>query len=135
MHSTGRKNYNQEKFSGHLVTLFSFSYSATIEVLQNLVILLGQRRKKCSNFYSGSVWMKLLLKRPDLTQRCSQNLSQARDCKDQDTIKQYFDNFEIQMQDVPASNIYNYDESKLLQEHQISKKIRHSFKGCTSLMI
>lgn len=58
----------------------------------------------------------------------------------------FFDNFEKQLEDVPGSNIWNYDEKNLVDVSECKKvlvkrgtkypeRIRKTTKACTSLMV
>ncbi|KAJ8935922.1 hypothetical protein NQ314_012590 [Rhamnusium bicolor] len=92
-------------------------------------------------------WVNLfLLRRPELSQRFSQNISHSRAATDEGTINHYFDNLQTEPEGVPPANIWNYDGTNLVDDPGRSKvitrkgtkypeKIRNSLKARISLMI
>lgn len=89
----------------------------------------------------------MFLKRhPQLTQRIAQNISHARAATDEDIINNFFDHLEVELRGIPPSNVWNYDETNLVDDPGMSKiitrrgtkypeRIRSSSKACTSLMV
>ncbi|CAH1981970.1 unnamed protein product [Acanthoscelides obtectus] len=71
----------------------------------------------------GCDWVKSFLKRhPQLSQRIAQNISHARAATDEEIINNFFDNLEVELEGIPASNIWNYDETNLV-DHPGQTKI------------
>ncbi|CAH2011985.1 unnamed protein product [Acanthoscelides obtectus] len=95
----------------------------------------------------GCDWVKSFLKRhPQLSRRIAQNISHARAASDEEIINNFFDNLEVELDGIPASNIWNYDETNLVDDPGQTKvvtkrgtkypeRIRNSSKACTSLMV
>lgn len=141
----------EESFAGHLIALSAFGFPVTAEDMKVCVkAYLDRQGRKVTCFrnnYPGPDWVNLFLKRrPELSQRFSQNISHARAGTDEAMINEYFDNLKIELEGVPPGNIFNYDETNLVDDPGRSKvitrkgtkypeKIRNSSKACTSLMI
>ncbi|XP_022182344.1 uncharacterized protein LOC111042132 [Myzus persicae] len=62
----------------------------------------------------GDDWARSLLKRHNtLTRRITTNISRCRAEVSPSTINSYFDNLSSVLKDIPADNIFNYDEINL----------------------
>lgn len=141
----------EESFSGHLIALSAFGFPVTAEDLKVSVKSYLDRQGRnvpCfKNNYPGPDWVaSFLRRRPELSQRFSQNISNARAASDELTINEYFDNLKVEVEGVPPANIYNYDETNLVDDPgrlkiitrkgtKYPEKIRNSSKACTSLMM
>ncbi|KAG8229652.1 hypothetical protein J437_LFUL008584 [Ladona fulva] len=80
-----------------------------------------------------------------LTQRFTQNISTARAAVDKKVINPFFYHLESEIEGVPGSNIWNYNETNLVDDAGSSKiitkrgkkyleRIQNSTKSCTSVM-
>ncbi|CAH2006173.1 unnamed protein product [Acanthoscelides obtectus] len=65
----------------------------------------------------GCDWVKSFLKRhPQLSQKIAQNISHARATTDEEIINNFLDNLEVELEGIPASNIWNSDETNLVDD-------------------
>ena len=65
----------------------------------------------------GDDWVRSFLSRhEDLTQRITQNIKISRAEVNEDVINNFFDNLEESLEGIPASNIWNYDETNFTDE-------------------
>ena len=65
----------------------------------------------------GDDWVRSSLSRhEDLTQRITQNIQISRAEVNEDVINNFFDNLEESLEGIPASNIWNYDETNFTDE-------------------
>ena len=61
----------------------------------------------------GNDWLHGFIKRHNLTKRITDNVKAVRDEVNHEIINSYFDNLEQCLNDVPPSNVYNYDETNI----------------------
>lgn len=59
----------------------------------------------------GIDWANNFMKRHNLTQRLADNVKATRVGVTADEINEFFDNLEVSLKDVPAENIFNFDET------------------------
>ena len=86
----------------------------------------------------GIDWANNFMKRHNLTQRLADNVKAARVGVTADEINEFFDNLEISLKDVPAENIFNFDETNFADnpkpkrvivkrgKRRVETKIEHS---------
>lgn len=67
--------------------------------------------RKFQNNLPGIEWVRSFLRRNDLVNKPIKNISNARAEVTKNTIDDYFDNLETTLEEVPAENILNYDET------------------------
>ncbi|KAJ8947645.1 hypothetical protein NQ314_008568 [Rhamnusium bicolor] len=141
----------EESFAGHLIDLSAFGFPVTGEDLKIIVkSYLNRQGRNVSCFknnYPGPDWEKLFIRhRPELSQRFSQNISHSRAATEEETINHPFDNLQTELEAVPPANIWNYDETNLVDNPGRSKvitrkgtkypeMIRNYSKACTSSRI
>lgn len=106
----------------------------------------GKTVKRFKSNLPGIDWVKSFLNRnKSLTKRFGENIKRVRAGVSKPILTKYFDNLEVVLQDVPASNIFNYDETnfsddpgkKLVIVRRGVKHpeiIRDSSKASTSVM-
>ena len=83
----------------------------------------------------GPDWLKGFMFRHNLTTRVATNVKRARATVTADTINEYFDNLEKELEGIPPSNILNYDETNLTDNPGVSKVIvRRGTKRVDSLV-
>ncbi|KAJ8886941.1 hypothetical protein PR048_013155 [Dryococelus australis] len=81
-----------------------------------------------------------------VSQRTSKNVSYARATNDEDVINMFFENLECELDGVPPHNIWNFDETNLVDDLGSKKvitrrgtkypeQIRIASKACTSGMV
>lgn len=138
-------------FEAHIITLSTFGFPVNTFDLRCAVKCYSDRHGrniKCfKNNMPGPDWVKCFLQRhPQLTQRIAQNISHARAATDEEIVNNFFDNLERELEGLPPSNIWNFDETNLVDDPGQSKiltkrgtkypeRIRNSSKACTSLMV
>lgn len=78
----------------------------------------GRTVKRFKNNVPGKEWVLSFLKRhPDLNgSRFAANITRSRAGIDAPVLKEYIDNLSEVVKDVPASHIFNYDESNLTDD-------------------
>lgn len=160
LHDKHKKKHGQQKvftdeeenlFSAHLITMSTFGFPLTTFDLRCVIKSYLDRQGKSIKCFKenmpGTDWVKSFLKRqPNLSQRVAQNISHARAATDEQIIKDFFDHLQVELQDIPPSNIWNYDETNLVDDPGCQKvitrrgtkypeRIRNSSKACTSLMV
>lgn len=79
---------------------------------------LGVRHKIFKNNLPGKDWVDSFLKRHTdrLTVRLSENIKRARAETNDKVINEYFDNLSITLENVPAENVINYDETNFVDD-------------------
>lgn len=95
----------------------------------------------------GDWWIRNFLERhkDKLTLRSIQNITKARAEKTLDEFKEYFNNLESSLQNIPPSNILNYDETNVSDDPGSTKcifrrgikypeRIMNHSKSCISIM-
>lgn len=108
----------------------------------------GRYEAKFKNNIPGIDWAMSVLKRHNNAygQRVATNIKRARAAVGRESINAYFDNLEKVIENVPPSNIFNYDESNLSDDPGKKKciyrrgvkypeKVMNHSKSCTSIMI
>lgn len=96
----------------------------------------------------GKEWLQAFLGRHKdvLANRVARNVSISKAAVDREVLDKIFDNLERELENVPATNIWNSDEASLGDDPGAKKvRIRHwtkypeqiknSTKACTSLII
>lgn len=112
----------ERAFVDHVIQLCDFGFPVTDHDLQFIVKTYvdgsGRVIKQFSNNYPGRHWMKNFLKRykKDLSQRFCSNIKRARAAVGEEELKKYFANLSTEMTDVNPDNIYNYDETNLVDD-------------------
>lgn len=93
----------------------------------------------------GRDWVQSFMKRHKLTRRMADNVKRTRAEVNQETLDVYFDNLEKELEGIPYSNIYNYDETNMTDDpgsetvivhrglRRVERIVEHS-KQSTSVM-
>lgn len=93
----------------------------------------------------GRDWLKSFMKRHRLTKRRADNCRSSRAKVSPATVNTYFDHLEKELEGIPASNIFNYDETNLSDDpgslevivrrglRRVERIVEHS-KASTSVM-
>ena len=76
----------------------------------------GVHDSRFKNNVPGDDWFKSFIKRNNLTQRLADNLKPAHAEIDALNVNLYFDELQHVVEDVPASHIYNYDETNVTED-------------------
>ena len=95
----------------------------------------------------GPDWVDSFMKRHKdaVVARFARNISHARASIDESVIKDFFENIKKELEGVPSSNIWNFNESNLLNDPDTKKvlvkrgtkypeRIRNATKACTCLL-
>ena len=88
----------------------------------------GVQLKTVKDNYPGDDWVSVFVKRHNLTQRMAKNVKPACAEVDHEVIDNFFDNYELEAEDVPSENICNYDETNVTNKPGAKKVICR--KGC-----
>ena len=93
----------------------------------------------------GRDWLRGFMKRYGLRKRKADNVSHSRAEISPETVNSYFDHLQKELEGIPASNIFNYDETNLSDDpgslevivhrglRRVERVVEHS-KSCTSVM-
>lgn len=95
---------------------------------KNLLDTQGRTVSKFSNNnLPGVDWIYSLLNRhkDSVSQRVAANIKKVRADVSRDILIEYFNNLAVTLDDVPASNIYNYDETNLMDDPGKNKLLYH----------
>ena len=69
--------------------------------------------KKFSKNIPGDNWASSFMKHHGLTNRTATKIRRKRAATSKEQLQQYFNNTDIELKDVPPSNIWIYDETNL----------------------
>lgn len=87
-------------------------------IVKNYLDKIGRREKRFENNVPGRRWMQRFLhdNRNVLSERNAENIKRSRAEVSETIIKDYFTELETSLQDVPSSNIINYDETNFTDD-------------------
>ncbi|CAG4978049.1 unnamed protein product [Parnassius apollo] len=107
-----------EKFQINKSVLYRHSIKNVKTQGGQTVCKLGVTEKRFKNNLPGPDFARSFLKRHSdkISQRVSQNIKRNRAAVSPDTIKEYFQQLQISVSDVPIENIVNYDERDLADD-------------------
>ena len=88
----------------------------------------GTIRKVFKNNMPGIDWVRGFIKRNQLTQRISENVKAARAEVNQDIINNYFNELESSLDGIPATHIFNYDETNITDDPGAKHVVRRGRK-------
>ncbi|XP_052738248.1 uncharacterized protein LOC128198204 [Bicyclus anynana] len=71
----------------------------------------------------GERWARNFLRRHKMTQRITQNIKKSRASKSVAELNEYFKHLEVEIANVPPSNLLNYDETNLSDDPGCNKAI------------
>lgn len=134
-----------------MIAISTFGFPVTSQDLQFIVkAYLDKRGKKIKVFkhnFPGKEWVLSFLNRHKntLSNRVARNINVSRAVIDREIINSFFDQLERELEGVPPSNIWNYDETNLGDDPgakrvlirrgtKYPENIRNATKACTSLM-
>lgn len=115
-------------------------------IVQNFLNRCGRKINRFKNNLPGLDWVRLFLSRnKSLTKRLGENIKRVRAGISKSVLDKYFDNLEVVIRDIPASNIFNYDETNFCDDPgknlvvvrrgvKHPEIIRDSSKSSTSVM-
>ncbi|KAJ8945538.1 hypothetical protein NQ318_020383 [Aromia moschata] len=141
----------ENAFTAHVIAMSSFEFPVTAWDLKLIVKSYLDRQGRTVRAFQanlpGKDWLTSFLRRHhELTQRIAQNISHARAATDEETVNNFFNNLEEELRDIPPSNIWNYDETNLVDDPgkpkiitkrgtKYPERIRNASKACTSIMV
>lgn len=78
----------------------------------------GRKVDQFKNNLPGKTWANIFLRRHknELSQRFCSNIKRVRAAVDKEQIQSFFEQLKTEIQGVPPQNIYNYDETSLVDE-------------------
>ncbi|XP_072395079.1 uncharacterized protein [Diabrotica undecimpunctata] len=108
----------EDAFTSHICSLSLYGFALDQTDLRNLVKNYldrdGRTIKQFKDNLPGKDWLNAFLKRNLLlTQRFASNIKRSRAEIGEITIKDYFNQLQNELADIPANNIWNYDETNL----------------------
>lgn len=123
----------ERKLKFHIIAASDFGFPIDSLDLRRIVKSYLDRKgvtiRKFTDNMPGSEWVRLFLKRHrDLTQRFASNIKVARATVTPEIINSYFDNLQREIVGVEPTNIWNYDESNLVDDPGNKKVITK--RGC-----
>lgn len=137
-------------FVDHILTLSENGFPMTQEDLiftvKSYLTSQGRTIKKFKNNLPGKDWVKSFISRHrELTLRFANNIKKALAMVSMESISQFFDHLNVELEGVPAENIYNYDETNWCDDPGKRKvicrrgckhpeKVINSSKASTSVM-
>lgn len=136
---------------GHIIAMANFGFPVTPLNIRHIVkeyLDKAGRKITCfKNNLPGKQWMDLFLARhKTLSKRVAKNITHSRAASDQQILDDFFNHLEAELEGIPASRIWNYDETNLVDDPGTTKiitkrgtkypeRIRNSSKACTSIMV
>jgi hypothetical protein len=140
----------EKEFCEYVTKMSEFGYPIDTYDLQVIISsYLGRTGRKVAAFKNnipGSDWTRSFIKRHnELTTRFASNIKRVRAGITEETINEYFENLTKELNDVPTSNTWNFDETNLTddpgQKRVLTKRgtkyperIMNSSKSAISLM-
>ena len=110
----------EEVFAIRCITLCNWGFPVDMLDLRMLVAgyLVKQNRvvRKFKNNIPGDEWARSFMKRWELSHRLVSAIKRKRAKITREQLEEYFSNLEKELRDVPASNIWNYDETNLCDD-------------------
>ena len=107
----------EELFATRAVTMCNWGFPLDKLDLRMIVnaYLTKQNRvvKEFTSNIPGDDWVTSFMDRHGLTNRIATNIRRKRAQISKEQLQEYFNNVEQELKDVPASNIWNYDETNL----------------------
>lgn len=142
----------EQSLIAHVIAVSVYGFPVTAHDMRFIVkAYLDKRGKKVKCFkdnFPGKDWVTSFLDRHRqvLVNRVARNISVSRAAVNHEIINNFFDHLEREVENVPPSNIWNYDETNLGDDPGATKvlirrgtkypeQIRNATKACTSLMI
>ncbi|XP_065650607.1 uncharacterized protein LOC136078741 [Hydra vulgaris] len=115
-------------------------------IMNNYLISLGKKVKEFKIFPGPDLVNSFLQRHPQLTSKFVPNLKKSRAIVNEEILKDYIQELSKTVQNVPPSNIYNYDETNLSDDPGLKKclvkrgnkypaNIRNTSKTSVSIMI
>lgn len=141
----------EEKFVNHAIAMSIYGFPITSFdlrcIVKSYLDRCGRKVACFRNNFPGPDWAKSFMKRHDqiLTQRIAKNISHSRAATDEAIVNDFFDHLEKEIEGIPSCNIWNYDETNLVDDPGSKKvltkrgtkypeTIRNASKACTSIM-
>lgn len=109
----------EQSLISHVIAVSLFGFPVTAHDLRFIVkAYLNKRGKQVKCFkdnFPGKEWVTSFLRRHKdvLVNRIARNISVSRAAVNHEVINNFFHNLERELDNVPPSNIWNYDETNL----------------------
>lgn len=106
----------EDSITAHIISLADLGMPVSMLDVRVIVKgFLGNEKRLIKGFKNnlpGWEWGKLFLERhPDIKQKVAHAITRKRAQVTQEMVQNYFDYLHKELQDVPPSNIYNFDET------------------------
>lgn len=142
----------ENMFVAHAIAMSTYGFPITTFelrcVVKSYLDRMGRNIRCFKNNIPGPDWANSFMRRHQttLSQRTSKNISYSRAANDEEVINLFFSNLEKELNGVPPDNVWNYDETNLVDDPGSQKvitrrgtkypeQIRNASKACTSIMI
>lgn len=142
----------EEQMVAHVVAVSNYGFPVNTfdlrSVVKSFLDRIGRNETRFKNNLPGNDWADSFMKRHKaiLTQRIAKNISYCRAATDEQVVNNFFDNLEKELNGIPKENIWNYDETNLVDDPGAAKiitkrgtkypeRIQNSSKACTSIMV
>lgn len=138
-------------FAVHAVSMSTYGFPITCFdlrcIAKSYLDRTGRKVPAFRNNFPGRDWAESFMQRHKdfISQRTAKNITYSRASTDETIINDFFSNLEKEIAGVPPEQIWNYDETNLVDDPGNKKvitrrgckypeQIRNSSKACTSLM-
>lgn len=142
----------EKLFVNHIIALSTFGFPMTAFDLRmsvkSYLDKCGRTVLKFKGNTPGPDWVDAFINRhkSDLSKRFARNITHSRASVDENMINNFFNHLEKELDGVPTCNIWNFDETNLVDDPGSKKvlvkrgtkypeKIRNATKACTSIMV
>ena len=124
----------EESFVQHAIKMSEFGFPISSYDLRCIVKMYldscGRQETRFVGNFPGKRWAESYVQRHNdaLSQRFATNIKRARAAINEAVINSYFDNLEKELENIVPENIYNYDETNLVDDP--GKKKILAKRGC-----
>lgn len=139
-------------FINHSVAMATYGFPVTTLdlriIVKSYLDRIGRKVNRFTDNLPGIEWANSFLQRHAhiISVRKAKNITYSRAANDEAVINSFFDNLEEELRGIPSGNIWNFDETNLVDDpgnkKVISKRgtkypeqIRNASKACTSIMV
>jgi hypothetical protein len=111
----------EESIASHIEIMGNYGFPLTEfdlkMVVKTYLEKCGRTVRKFKNNVPGNDWIKQFLKRhPRLSVRFATNIKKSRAALSKEILQEYIDNLRPEIQDIPPTHIFNYDETNLTDD-------------------
>ncbi|KAF6204835.1 hypothetical protein GE061_018998 [Apolygus lucorum] len=112
----------------HIVTVASYGFPVTTFdvrcIVASYLSRIGRKVKQFKNNFPGKTWALLFLKNSnqEISARAGRKISNKRAALTPEVISEYFEKLKYELEGVPPTHIWNYDETNLVDDPGTSKQ-------------